>query len=165
MEGCETAGGRWPLLPLNEVPEEPGDLRPGDVELPGWRSVLGLKFPEAESGLDDEGSYLFEQYDNDGHLSEDGCAVKAADLGFVEDGEVFLGRGVGSLGSGPKGLELLVALGSADDLGDEPGVGLDRHVFCEAVVVDPVRAIPRESHKIWIAGFHTLSSTGEGCPC
>ena len=165
MEGFETAGGPWPLLPLNEVPEEPGDLWPGDVEPSGRSSVLGLKLSEAECGLDDKEGDLFEQNNDDGHLGEDSCAGKASNFWFCEDTEVLLGRGVGPLGSGSKGLELLVALGSADDLGDEPGVGLDRHVFCEAVVVDPVRAIPRESHEIWIAGFHTLSSTGKGCPC
>jgi hypothetical protein len=162
MEGCEKVGGPWSLLPLNEVPEEPGDLWPGDVESSEWRSVPGLKLSEADCGLDDKRSDFFEQDDDDGHLGEDRCAGKASDFGFGEDTEILLGRGVGPLGSGSKGLELLMSVGPPYDLGNEPGVFLDRHVAREPMVVDPVGAVPGMGHKPWIGGFHALPATGEG---
>ena len=165
IEGCEMAGGPWPLLPLNQVPEETGDLWPGYVESSGRRSVLGLKLSEADCGLDDKEGDLFEQYNDDGHLCENAGPLEASNFWFCEDTEVFLGRGISSLGSGTEGLELMIALGSADDLGDESGMGFHRHVFDKAVVVDPVRTIPGEGGEVWIAGFHTLPAAGEGCSC
>ena len=159
------AGGAWPLLPLNEGPEEPGDLWPGDVEPSGRSSVLGLKLSEADCGLDDKEGDLFEQYNDDGHLCENAGPLEASNFWFCEDTEVFLGRGISSLGSGTEDLELMITLGSADDLGDKPGKLLHRHVAGEAMVVDPVGAILGERHKVWIAGLHTLPTAGKGCPC
>jgi len=65
----------------------------------------------------------------------------AAHLWFDKNTEIFFGRGVGSFGSGTKGFDFLMAVGSPDDLGDEPGEFVDGHVLGESVVVDPVRAI------------------------
>lgn len=159
----ELVEGPWPLLPLNEVPEEPWDLRTGDVEPSGWRSVPGLKLSEADCGLDDKEGDFFEQYNNDGHLCENAGPLEASHSWFSKDTEVFLGRGVGPLGSGSKGLELVMSVCSADDLGDEPGEVLHRHVPCEAMIVDPVGTVPGVGYKLWICGFHTLPAAGEGC--
>ena len=62
----------------------------------------------------------------------------AAHLGFMKDTEILFGRGIGSLGSGTKGFDFLMAGCSPDDLGDEPGEFVDGHVLGESVVVDPV---------------------------
>lgn len=40
----KTAGAPWPLLQLNEVPEEPRDPWPWYVGFSGRRSVLGFEF-------------------------------------------------------------------------------------------------------------------------
>ncbi|MFO8088607.1 MAG: hypothetical protein R6U13_02120 [Desulfatiglandaceae bacterium] len=114
MEVPEPVGGPWPLLPLDKVLEEPWDFWRGDVESSGWRSVLGLKFSDADCSLDDKGGDLFEQYNDDGHLCENAGPLETSNFWFCEDTEVFLARGVGSLGSGSKGLELVMSVGSAD---------------------------------------------------
>jgi hypothetical protein len=163
MEVPEPVEGPWSLLPLNEVPEEPGDLWPGDVEPSGWRAVPGLKFSEADCGLDDKKCDLFEQYNDDGHLRENTGPLESPDFWFRKDTEVFLGRGIGSLGSGTKGLEFVMSVGSADDLVDEPGEVFHRHVSCEAIVVDPVGTVPGVGHKFRIGGFHTLPAADRGC--
>lgn len=83
VEGCGKAGGPWPLLPLNEVPEEPGDLWPGDAEPSGRRSAGGLHDKEGD---------LFERNNDDGHLCENGGLLEASNFWFGEDTEVFLGQ-------------------------------------------------------------------------
>lgn len=103
------------LLPLNQIPEKTGHLWPWDVGFSRGRSVLGLKPSQVDGDLDDEAGDPLEQDDDHGHLSEDCCAVKAADLGFVEDGEILLGRGVGSLGSGAEALSEVKSIRSAEN--------------------------------------------------
>ena len=62
-------------------------------------------------------------------LCEDTGAEDAADLGFCQDAEILLGRGVGSLGSRAQSLELLMSVGTADDFGDQSWELLDGHVL------------------------------------
>ena len=60
--------------------------------------------------------------------------MDTAHLGFNKDTEIIFGSGVGSFGSGTKRFEFLMAVGSPDDLGDEPGEFLDGHVLGESMV-------------------------------
>lgn len=59
----------------------------------------------------------------------------------MEDEEIFLGGGVGSVGGGAEGFELMMAVCSPGDLDDQPGEVADRHMTGESVVVDPVFAV------------------------
>lgn len=65
----------------------------------------------------------------------------ATHLWFEKNTEILFGCGVGSFGSGTKGLDFLMAVDSPEDLVDEPGEFVDGHVLAESVVVDPVWAI------------------------
>ena len=76
--------------------------------------------------------------------------LDAAHLGFNKDTEIILYSGVGSFGSGTKRFEFLMAVGSSDDLGDQPGEFLDGHVLGESMVVNPVRALMGVLEDGWI---------------
>ena len=105
------------LLTLQDAHDEGWDFGSLDIRR---RRMVGWVFPECESDVDNEGGNSLEQYDDGSHLGENTCAGEASDVGFCEDAEVLFGRGVGSFGSRPEGLELLMALGSPKDFSDEP---------------------------------------------
>jgi len=55
--------------------------------------------------------------------------LKPRTPGLCENGEIVFGRGVGCLGSRAEGLELLMTIRAADDLGNQPWELSNGHVF------------------------------------
>ena len=55
--------------------------------------------------------------------------------------EIFLGVGVGSFGGGANGFEFLMPVCSSENLDDQPGEAVDRHMRCKAMIIDPVLAV------------------------
>ena len=127
-------------LPLDQIGDKLWDVRPGEIG--SWRrGVAAVHFSDGKRDLDDETADALEEQDHDGHLCENSGIFQSPDLGFFEDAEIFLGGGVGSFGSGAEGLELMMAVCSAENLDDQSGEVTDRHMTSKSVVVDPVLAV------------------------
>jgi len=121
-------------FPLNEVKDELRDFRsPDDDKAVG---VFNSFFSHGESDSDNKLSDPSKEDGHEGQLTEDGRPFESSDSRFREDMEVFFSGTVGSFRSGTKGPEFLVARGTPDDFGDEPGMLCDGHMFNEAIVVD-----------------------------
>lgn len=123
-----------------------------------WRP----RFSGGESDFYDESGDSLERDDDDGYLGKDTCAVETSDPGLCEDGEIVFGRGVGGLGSRAEGLELLMTIRVADDLGNQPWELSNGHVSGETAEVDPVGTI---SGKIDDGGICLINFNKKGDIC
>ena len=103
--------------------------------------VAAEHFSHGKRNFDDETADALEEQDHDGHLGENPGVFQPPDLRFAEDADIFLGGRVGSFGSGAEGLELMMPVGSAENLDDQSGEVVDRHMTSESVVVDPVLTV------------------------
>jgi hypothetical protein len=79
-------------------------------------------------GLSNARGDALEEQAHDGHLCENPGIFQPPALWFAEDAEIFLSGGVGSFGGGAKGLEFLMPVCSAENLDDQPGEVVDRHM-------------------------------------
>jgi len=89
--------------------------------------------------------------------------VYPSDLWSCKDAEVLLGSGIHSLRSRSKCFELLISIGSSDDLSDEPRELTYRDVFCKSMVVNPEGAVCGVFKEFWIFRRYTLSTATEAC--
>jgi len=122
------------LLPPNKVKDELRDFRSRDDNKAV--RVFDSFLSHGKSDVDNEVSDPFEKDGHEGQLTKDSSPFDASDSGFREDIEVFFCGTVGSLRSGTKGSEFLVARGSADRFEDESGMLVDGHMFNEPMVID-----------------------------
>lgn len=127
-------------LSLDQAKDKLWDVRTGDIGFE-WRGVAAEHFSHGERDFDDEPTDALEEQNYDGHMGEDPGVFQSPDLRFAEDAEVVLGGGVGSFGGRAEGLELMMPVGSAEHLNDQPGEVGDRHMTSKSVVVDPVPAV------------------------
>ena len=126
-------------LPLDQIDDKLRDVRTGEIWL--RRGVVFEQFSHGNRDLDDETADALEEEDYDGHLGENTGIFQSPDFGFVENAKIFLGGGVGSFGGGTEGFEFMMPVCSAEDLDDQPGEVVDRHMTSKSVIIDPVLAV------------------------
>jgi hypothetical protein len=123
-----------PSFPLNKVKDELRDFRSPDDDKAV--RVFGSFFSHGESDLDDEACDPFEEDRDEGELAENGSLFQSSDSRFVKDLQILFSSAIQPFGSRAKRAEFLVARGTTDDLGDQPGMLLDGHMLNESVVID-----------------------------
>ena len=68
--------------------------------------------------------------------------LQSTNFWFGEDAEIIFCRGISSFSGRSEGFKFLMPFCTTNNFGDEAAKLMDRHMLGEAMVVDPVRAIP-----------------------
>ena len=127
-----------PSFPLNKVKDELWDFRSPDDDkaVRVFNSFLSY----SEGDLNNELRDPFEEDRHEGQLTKDGGTFETSQPWFVESLQIIFGRTVQSFGGRSERSDFLVARGTSDNFGDEPGMLFNRHVLNKAMVIDKERA-------------------------
>ena len=124
--------------------------RPGEKEITGRPPVVRYFLSQPQGDFDDEAANPFQQDGNGSQLGENRRMLVAADFRFDEDVKIFFGSRICSFGGRSQSFEFLMALGSPDNLGNQPWKLDDGHMLAESVIVNPVRAVVSEPNNCFI---------------